>query len=538
LLSAIGSGDVAAVLSVEISRLARQDSEGHRLVEVAALMGVLLIDEQQVYDPNQPDDRLMLGLKVLLSSNEVRLMRQRLQEHKLHKARRGELRLELPIGLVEDDQGGIGMDPDEQVRAAVQLLFDRFRLDRQLSKVAQYFIHHGLLFPRRKGNWDGPLEWSPLSLQRIRYLLTNPLDAGAYVYARTGLRSGASAAGKITRRACRLQPADWGAVLWDSFPGYIGRAEYEANLECLTLNLQKANFSQRGRRKDGSALLSGIALCGQCGRRMYVHYSGKTGDHIIYVCNTDCVRYGKPICQRCPGRQADHLVVEHVMAALTPAQIELRLAALEELDRQQAELKKQWQLRLEGARYAAHLAQRRYEKIDPDNRLVARSLEAQWETCLQEVERLESEFGRISQQKSLALSSQQRQMLLALSQDLPKLWYAPTTSWAQRKDLLEVLIADVTLTRQDRQVCIQIRWHTNQVETCYYTISPPGKPLTSASVLQRIRELYHTHTDRQIADLLNDEGLKSATGKTFTKSRVASLRRKHGIPKLAPQLSE
>jgi len=179
------------------------------------------------------------------------------------------------------------VDPDEQVRAAVQLLFDRFRLDRRLSKVAQYFSCHGLLFPRRKGNWDGPLEWSPLSLQRTRYLLTNPLYAGAYVYARTGLRSVASASGKITRRACPLQPEDWGAVLWGSFPGYIDRAEYEANQECLILNLQKANFSQRGRRKDGSALLSGIALCGHCGHRMYAHYSGKTGDHILYICNTD-----------------------------------------------------------------------------------------------------------------------------------------------------------------------------------------------------------------------------------------------------------
>ena len=529
LLAAMVSGEVGAIFSVEVSRLARQDSEGHRLVEIAALTGTLLVDEQQVYDPNLPDDRLMLGLKVLLSSNEVRLMNQRLRENKLRKAQRGELRLELPIGLIQDKQAGIHLDPDEQVRGAVRLVFERFRQTGRLSNVVRYFIDHGLQFPRRKGNWDGPLEWGRLSLQRARYLLTNPLYAGAYVYARSALRTVVGPHQRLERKKRALPSEDWGALRWEAFQGYIDRAEYERNQAILAA--KPDSLAGKSRRRDGHALLSGLVLCGQCGKRMYVSYSGQASQRVTYLCNTDTMHYAQPACQRVPGRKVDELVAERALAALTPAQIELSLALAQELERQQTELCRQWQRRLEGAHYAARLAQRRYQQVDPDNRLVARTLEAEWENALHTTEQLEADFARFQQHHALQLSPAQRQKLFDLSQDLAQLWSAPSTTWAERKDLIELLVADVTLTRLEDRIRVQIRWHTNQVEEHALPLPVLGSPPTPAPILQRIRELYQSHTDREIALILNQEGLNTATGRAFTLRIVSGTRRRNHLRK-------
>jgi DNA invertase Pin-like site-specific DNA recombinase len=226
-------GRVGAILSVEISRLSRQDSEGYRLVEAAALTDTLLIDEQTIYDPRLPDDRLMLGLKVLLSSNELRLMGMRLWENKLRKAQRGELRINLPVGLVFDRHEGIFLDPDERVQAAVRLLFERFRLSGKISQVVRYFQEHGLQFPKRKGGWYGPLQWGPLSCQRVRAALCNPLYAGGYAYGRETRRAAAKPPDKRRQPVVRLDPEDWEVVIWDAFPSYLSRAEYEANQALL-----------------------------------------------------------------------------------------------------------------------------------------------------------------------------------------------------------------------------------------------------------------------------------------------------------------
>ena len=529
LLAEVVVGWAGCVLSLEVSRLARQDSEGHRLVEVAALTGTLLIDEQQIYDPRLHDDRLMLGLKVLLSSNELRQMGLRLWENKLRKAQRGELRINLPVGLAFDPEQGACLDPDEQVQAVVQLLFERFRLTGCISSVVRYFHEHGLQFPKRKGGWDGPLQWGPLSCQRVHAALRNPLYAGAYVYGRTTRRAVAKPPEKMHQKAVRLSPEDWVVTLWDTFPGYINRAEYEANRAKLERNRRKSPAA--GRRRDGAALLSGLALCGLCGRRLHVAYTGKDGQHIAYVCTHRQRRYAEPACQRVPGREVDKIVADAVLAALTPAQIELSLAIMQEMERQQAELRRQWELRLEGAHYAARLAQRRYEQIDPENRLVARSLERQWEAALREVERLEAEFARQQSRSLLTIDAAQRRQLANLVQDLPKVWHAETTSCAERKTLLQLLVADVTLTRRETDVLVQIRWHTNELDTYEVPLPSRGAPSASEAVVERVRTLSRTRTDRRIADALNQAGIQTSQGKPFTARRVQGLRRRYGIRK-------
>jgi DNA invertase Pin-like site-specific DNA recombinase len=337
LLGKVVTGEIGALFSVEVSRLARQDSEGHRLVEVATLTDTLLIDEQQVYDPHLSDDRLLLGLKVLLSSNEVRLMSQRLRENKLRKAQRGELRLNLPVGLVWVPHLGIQLDPDEQVQGAVRLLFERFRLGGRLSAVVRYYHENGLLYPRRKGSWHGKLEWGQLSLERVREALANPLYAGAYAYGRSKRCTIIHSENHIERPRQALPQDEWAVVHWDAFEGYISREEYDANQTYLAKNRTNPHVPSPSRRRNGPALLGGKLICGKCGQPMHVGYQGTNGSRSVYLCNARQIHYGESACQRVPGKAVDQWVTEKVMAALTPAQIELSLAIMEEFERQQAE---------------------------------------------------------------------------------------------------------------------------------------------------------------------------------------------------------
>jgi DNA invertase Pin-like site-specific DNA recombinase len=536
LLAAVALGQVGAIFSVEVSRLARQDSEWHRLVELAALSGALLIDEQQEYNPRCLDDRLLLGFKGLLSSLEVRQMGMRLWENKLRKAQRGELRIHLPVGLVFDRQQGVRLDPNEQVQAAVRLLFERFRLSGSINQVVRYFHQNELLFPKHHKGWEGPLEWGRLSCQRVGAALTNPLYAGAYVYGRLTRRVAAKTVAQMHRQKVRLPQEAWLVDLWQAFPSYIAQDEFEANQARLAQNRPK--ILGKGRRQDGMALLSGIVLCGQCGQRMQVVYSGKDHQHITYVCGRRRRSYAQGACQRVPGREVDQAVAAAMLAALTPAQVELSLAVLKEIEHQQALLRQQWELRLEAARYAVHLAQRRYEHVDPENRLVARTLEKEWEVCLQEQQTLETTLERFKKQAPLSLDETQRQRLLSLVTDLPQVWQAETTSWAERKELLRLLVADVTLTRQISDIQVQVRWHTNAVHTFSVSFPLRGTIPLSKPVIDRVRELSRTHTDGEVAEILNQEGLSTAQGKLFTVRRVQGLRRRFDIQRLSSQPNE
>jgi hypothetical protein len=262
---------------------------------------------------------------------------------------------------------------------------------------------------------------------------------------------------------------------------------------------------------------------------MTVIYSGKDHQHVSYVCNQQQRRFAEPTCQSVPGREVDQAVAAAVLAALTPVQVELSLAVLEEIERQQARLNQQWTLRLEAARYAARLAQRRYEQVDPENRLVARTLEQEWEARLQEQHHLEGDYDHFQKQAPLRLDEAQRQQLRSLVEDLPQLWQAETTSWAERKELLRLLVADVTLTRQESLIQVQIRWHTHQLDTFSVTLPIRGAAPIPEPVIERVRALSPTHTDREVAELLNQEGLATAQGKPFTAARVLGVRRRSGI---------
>jgi hypothetical protein len=459
-------------------------------------------------------------------------MGQRLRENQFRKAQRGELRLSLPVGLVFVPQVGIQVDPDEQVQGAVRLLFERFRLSGHVSAVARYFHENSLLFPRRQGSGNGQLEWSALNIDRVRAVLDNPLYAGAYVFGRSKRRTIVHDQDQISRPRLPLPESEWAVARWGTFQGYISREEYEANQAYLAHNRAQPHIPALGsRRRDGHALLTGKLVCGRCGRPMHVGYQGTNGSRSVYVCNSGQLHHGETACQRMPGNAIDALVTQRLLAALTPAQIELSLAVVETLERQQEELNRQWQRRLEAARYAAQLAQRRYEQVDPANRLVARSLEQHWEANLQEVGHLEGEVAALLHKLPQPCQPEQRLALLRLATDLPQVWLSPTTTWTERKDLLNLLIADVTLTRQETNITVQIRWFTNEVETSQLPLPIRQNRPTSASLVDRIRQLSQCYRDGETAEILNQEGVKTAHGNAFNAKRVEMIRRNNNISK-------
>ena len=321
---------------------------------------------------------------------------------------------------------------------------------------------------------------------------------------------------------------DWLVVRWEAFPGYLSREEYEANQRRLAANRPRPEGG--GAAREGEALLGGRVLCGQCGQRMQVAYAGSGGRYPVYVCRPGRQEGENRVCQQVSAKGVDQSVVQAALEALTPAAVEVSLQVLEEVAQQQAGLRQQWERRLERARYEVALAERRYRLVDPENRLVARTLERDWEERLQALAQAEQEYQRAQREAPLDLDAEERAGLVALAQDLPALWAAESTTLAERKEVLRLLMADVTLMRQGREVQVQLRWVTNEVDT--WTVPVPERGArTAPAVLERLRELASTHTDEEIAAELNGAGLRTARGELFTAARVSELRRTHQIVK-------
>ena len=531
LMAAVSGGQVGAILCLEASRLSRRSSAWHALIEVCAWQNTLLIDEEGVYDPNLTNDRLVLGLRGLVGENELDTLRRRLQVSREDKARRGELRLHPPTGFGHDSEGGFQLDPDEQVQGAVRLFFAQFRRSGNASAVTRYFHRHNLLFPTRHfgGVKDGEVSWKPLSYGRTLYVLHDPIYAGAYVYGRHAHSRQRKPRAKQGQTEVRLPPEQWLVLIWDAFKGYISREEYEANQHRLRAN--RPGPTSGGAARSGAALLSGQVICGRCGRPMRVAYQGTDGQYVFYICYPDKPQGQYHTCQRVPGNDVDQSVAQVILEALTAAEIELSLQVLDEIAQQRETLQRQWQRRLERAQYEVDLARRRYQQVEPENRLVTRTLEREWEERLATLAQVEQAYAIAQQQSLLVLSEQERERLLALACDLPALWDAETTTLAERKDLLRLLIADVTLTRQNADILVQLRWVTNEMEQ--WTVPLPQRGVrTIPVVLERIREMTPDYTDAEIARRLNEAGFCTAHEKPFTKDRVHGLRRTHRILKV------
>jgi DNA invertase Pin-like site-specific DNA recombinase len=540
LIAQVGLGQAGAVLSLEASRLARSCSDWYRLLEICALTDTLVIDEDGVYDPSQYADRLLLGILGAMSEAELHWLRNRLLGGKLARAEQGELRMRPPVGLVFDTARRLVLDPDEEVQQAVRLLFALFEQTGSALAVVKHFGAQHLLFPERL--WgrvrDGELLWKPLRHGRVLDVLHNPRYAGVYVYGRTQTHTRVlpNEPSRVKGRTRRVAAADWPIVRHQAHPGYISWEQFLRNQQRLDDNCTSRGHERRGAVREGSALLQGLVLCGQCGRRMSVRYT-RNGTTPSYECNQVHKQQGGRTCQFVRGDGVDAAVAHLFLEALQPAQLEVSLATLEQIEDQTRQVERQWQLRLERARYEADLARRRLLAVEPENRLVARNLEKEWNEKLAAVEQLERERTLSPTAAAQRLSPEERQRILGLAEDLPVLWHAPTTTPAERKQLLRLLVKDVTLTKETTTIRLAVRWQTEAATTLEVPRPPRSCDArrTPATVVDRVRILAADHTDRQIADQLNNEGCQSGRGGSFTPSKVQWIRYVHGIGSGCPE---
>jgi DNA invertase Pin-like site-specific DNA recombinase len=535
LVAAISLGEVGLVLVTEVSRLSRLNSDWHRVIELCAVFETLIADEDGLYDPRDPNDRLVLGLKGTLFSAELHILRARMRGGLLNKARRGALALHLPVGYRRLGDGSVVQDPDDQVRNTIQTLFDQFALLRSGREVQRYFLEHQLQMPRyvQSGSDLGRLYWVQPSYQMIQQVLTNPAYAGIFVY---GRRVQQARAGDPPRIALhRVVIEEWQIVIPNIYPAYIPEAQYYRNRELLRANMY--NFTKRhvGAPRQGPGLLVGMLICGQCGRRMSPSYGSA---HHAYMCRRAQVIDHGAMCQSFPQRYLDQAIEELFFAAVQPARLQTMLSALDALEQERCALDQHWQLKLERARYAVQLAQRQYDAVDPDNRLVARELENRWNAALLALETLEQEY-RAAQRAELApLSDTEQQAVRQLADDLPAVWAAETTSAADRKRLLRLAIQEVTVrvvATSPRTAELTLLW-SGGVTTSHTVVCPPigWHCVTNATVVARIGELAQRMPDHQIAEVLNAEGIRTQTGKTWTYQRVQSIRKQHQIATTCP----
>jgi DNA invertase Pin-like site-specific DNA recombinase len=537
----IAQGHVGGLFALEVSRLARSSADWHRLLELAGLADVVIGDEDSVYNPRDHNDRLLLGLKGQFADAELSWMRLRLQGGKLNKARRGELVLPAPTGYVWGEDGRLRVDPDQHVQQSIRLVFERFRLDGSARNVVRYFGRHGLQMPVRIP-FTAELQWTPPRYFWVLSILHNPVYAGAYVYGKTEPRTKfADGRPRKTYGHHRAQP-QWTVLLGDHHPAYVSWEEFMSNQEKLRSN-RPAGHTERpdcpGAAREGEALLQGLVLCGRCGLRMYSRYYGGPArvSRSIYECRKAGIKDGTMSrCWSVSAKAVDEAVANMFLSVIQPAEIDLSLAVTRDVERQAEEIRRQWQLRLESARYDARLAERRYKAIDPENRTVARTLEREWNEKLEELAQLEREYESVRHREKVDLSDEDLRQILALARDVPKVWNAPTTTLAERKNLLRMLIREVALSPVDvpkRMTRIQVLWATGASSEIEVARPAPGdrSRLPEAS-LEALRRLYlEARTDVQIAEEMNRLKLAPRRGEKWTASIVLRIRKDNGLSK-------
>lgn len=529
LVTEVGLGRAGIVLGLEVSRLARNSTDWHRLLEICALTDTLILDEDGIYDPAHFNDRLLLGLKGTMSEAELHVLRARLQGGILNKARRGELIIRPPVGL-SYDEGKLIRDPDQQVQAALRLLFDTFRRTGSATATVKAFKRQRLLFPRRvnTGPHKGDLVWAVLGHSQVLRILHNPRYAGAFVYGMNRIRKTVDGEIKIMH----LPKDEWEILIPGAHQGYLGWEDYERNLRALRQNAQ-ANGPERRRSpaREGPALLQGLILCGRCGERMTVRYHHRHGRLLPeYVCQRDGVEYAGPLCQRIPGAGIDEAVGELLVQAVSPLTLDIALTVQQELQRRLEEADRLRHKQVQRAQYEADLARRRYMRVDPDNRLVADSLEAEWNSKLRMLTEVQQECEHQREQDRQVLSEEQRAAILALATNFPALWRDPRTPDRERKRMIRLLLEDVTLIRGE-QITVHIRFKGGATKTLILPI--PLKSWqqwkTNPDVINEIDRLLNRHTYRQIAKLLNARAMRSGQGRVFTSRIVAGIQRRHKL---------
>jgi DNA invertase Pin-like site-specific DNA recombinase len=534
LVAAIGLGEVGMVLVTEVSRLSRRNSDWHRVIELCAVFRTLIADEDGVYDPQDPNDRLLLGVKGTLFAAELHILRARMRGNLLNKARRGELALRLPVGYRRLGDGSVVLEPEEQVRQTLTRIFERFAVLRNARAVQRELHAQRLQMPRliQLGADKGKLVWVQPTYQMIQQVLTSPVYAGLFVYGRRKLEM---TPGDPPMMAERRRPVEeWDIVVPDVYPAYLSYDQYLNNRRQLHDNMYNFAKKARGAPREGTALLQGLMLCGHCGRRMTVSHGR---EYRRYECRRAQLDYAAPPCQAFPVRHLDEAVGAVFLEAVQPAALQTTLEAFAVMERERHDLERHWQLRIERAQYEADRAQRQYDAVEPENRSVARSLEVRWNAALEALEKLQSEFAVLQRTELLPLADADRESVRRLAADLPAIWHAETTTAVDRKRLLRLVVTEVTLIthQKQRQADFRILWCGGAI-TEHSALCPPIglRQRTNTATLERLTQLAAQLPDHQIAVRLNAEGLRTRSGREWTYPRVHSMRKQYSIPTGCP----
>ena len=532
LVAEVGLGNVGLVLGVEMSRLARSCRDWHQLLEICAMFDTLIADADGVYDPTNYNDRLLLGLKGTMSEAELHILKARMLAGRKAKAGRGELGKAVPMGYVRHPSGEVMFDPDEQAQTTIRLVFELFDRFKTVGKVMAYLVEHEIRMPvrMRSGPQKGDLEWRRVNRASLLNLFANPIYAGVYAYGVRAVEKRRQKPGRpgTGRRAPRAGEAE--VFLHDCLPAYISFESYQSN----QAQLQSNRAAWSGTPRAGTALLSGLIVCGRCGLRMFAQYNNN-GHTARYVCQTMKATYSDPFCQSLKARPLDDLIGRLMLEAMAPAAIEASVALAKNLEAERAALDHHWRQRRERAGYEVERARRQYGAVEPENRLVARTLERAWEATLSEQAWLEAEYERFKRTQAQAPSAAELKAVRELSHDLPALWRAETTTQAERQILARLLLERVLVEVVGSTEKVRVECHWQGGARTTHELTRPVARLatlsTYAALTARAAELRSEGLDcAQVADILNSEGWRPAKRRdTFNAPMVHHLLIKSGV---------
>jgi DNA invertase Pin-like site-specific DNA recombinase len=538
LTSEVALAHVGIVLGLEVSRLARNNADWYRLLELCGVTDTLIGDNDGVYHPALFNDRLLLGLKGTMSEAELHIIRARLDGGIRNKAARGELRRGLPVGFIWGEQEGeVLFHPDEAVRGALRTVFERFAEFGSARRVWLWFRSEGLSFPLQTmpASMPGPIRWVAPTYHALHQILTNPVYAGAYTYGKTKYERYVDENGAVRKRIRHLPMDQWSVLIQDHHPGFIDWATFQANQARLGSNTRPQLHQAGGAVREGSALLQGLATCGHCGRHLHVHYRGRNSAPGYHCAGKDLVNGRGVYCLNIGGTVIEQAVANAFLEAVTPAAVAATMLSVQQLQANHDAALSQWRLEVERARYEAERTERRYRAVEPENRLVARGLETEWENRLRDLAAAEAELRRREQQRPNPMSPEQLKRIQTLGSDIRQVWTAPAITDRDRKELLRTLLEEVILNlkRAEGHAHLTLRWRGGAITVLDVAVPrfKPMGPRTNEDTISLLRRLAALYPDEVIAGILNRQGRQTATGERFTANQVGSLRRYRGIPR-------
>jgi DNA invertase Pin-like site-specific DNA recombinase len=538
LVTEVGLGHAGIVMGLEVSRLARNNADWHRLLEMCALADTLIMDDDGIYAPNDFNDRLLLGLKGTMSEAELHVLKTRLRGGIVNKAKRGALNIPIPVGYVRNAENRTVLVPDKQVQDTIRFFFETFQRTGSASGVVRLFRKQGVKFPKQwwSGHRKDTVAWAELTLARARRTLHNPCYAGAFCYGKT----------KMTRtddgkHQSRPRPREeWLAMINDAHPGYITWGQYENNLRTLEENSRALNPKYRTPPREGCALLQGLVVCGICGSRMTVAYHLKKGQFVPqYICSNYGVEHAQTKCQAISGQGIDNAISNLLREAFSSHSMQITLAVREKLQSRLKEVDNLRKQEAERARYEVEQARLRYMMVDPGNRLVADVLEGEWNNKLRAYHEIKNNYDKQNEADLRLADEIEREKLLGIARDFPKIWNNPGIPSKDRKRIIRLIIEDVTLVK-GQEITISVRFKGGATR-----ILNIPKPLpaglahkTSNEVISKIDSLLDCHIESEIADVLNQQGYRSGTCQKFSANIVRDLRAIYGLKKRYDRLRE